>query len=56
MTDKWTNRHTDRQILAILATVTTSASFELASSHARVTSIKSTKQESVSESNSQPVS
>ena len=31
------------------ATVTTSTSFELASSHARVTSIKFTKQESVSE-------
>ena len=31
------------------ATVTTSTSFELASSHARVTSIKFTKQESVSD-------
>ena len=35
------------------ATVTTSTSFELASSHARVTSIKFTKQQSVSQSVSQ---
>ena len=38
------------------ATVTTSTSFELASSHARVTSIKFTKQEWVSQSVSQLVS
>jgi len=38
------------------ATVTTSTSFELASSHARVTSIKSTKQEWVSQSVSEWVS
>ena len=36
--------------LSTSATVTTSTSFELASSHARVTSIKFTKQEWVSES------
>ena len=35
---------------SISATVTTSTSFELASSHARVTSIKSAKQELVSQS------
>ena len=38
------------------ATVTTSTSFELASSHTRVTSLKFTKQESVSQSVSQAVS
>ena len=38
------------------ATVTTSTNFELASSHARVTSIKFTKQESVSQSVSEWVS
>ena len=40
---KQTNRHFI--IIYISATVTTSKSFELASSHARVTSVKFTKQE-----------
>ena len=44
-------KQTDRHfiIIYISATVTTLTSFELASSKARVTSIKFTKQESVSE-------
>ena len=50
--------HTDKHciIIYISATVATSKSFELVSSHARVTSIKFTKQQWVSESVSESVS